>query len=274
MVRILKSFFYFYKPNSTAPCWRCLILTKMKHSLHRNLFVFSLLTLFSALLHAQGGSKGYRVNSNGTLEIADSLLPGYLLQYGSAGIFRKAYSIAPENYAAVEHLISIPVLVGEGISREQSLAWFTRSLKFNLSGQDPEGKYTSGNGAGNIALPSWVRKFVGQKYERIEDLYNEQCVAGNILVVDKEVFMPLMISGGMYALEQDLQNEMADFHIALVTWAAAYPWFFYELPNLTLRLALAKRDQETVQLFALNRFGLNNDVVAYLRSEKMLPIPN
>jgi hypothetical protein len=60
----------------------------------------------------------------------------------------------------------------------------------------------------------------------------------------------------------------------LVNWAAAYPWFFYELPNVTLRQALATRGAETVMLFAQNRFQLPESTGLALRSEKLLPIPN
>jgi hypothetical protein len=245
----------------------------MKHSLHRKLFVFSVLCLFCAGVYAQSASKGYKVNAAGVLEISDSLLPDYLLQYGSAGLFRKGYSIAPESYTAIEHLVSIPILVGEGISREQSLAWFSRSLRFNLTGKDPDGIYSADNG-GNIALPGWVRKYVGLKYENIESFYNEQIAGGNVLVVDKKVFIPLMIGGGSYAKEQDFNKEFSDYYSVLVNWAAAYPWFFYELPNVTLRQALATRGAETVMLFAQNRFQLPESTVMALRSEKFLPIPN
>jgi len=247
----------------------------MKLIVQRKCFFFSLLLLFFVQLNAQEAeNKGYKVNAEGVLEIADSLLPKYLLQYGSAGLYRNGYRVPSDNYASVGHLISIPVLVGEGISREQSLAWFSRSLLFNLTGRDPEGAYFPESGNSNITLPSWVRNFLGTKYERTEDLFNEQCAAGNILVVDNSVYIPLLIQGSDYAAEQEFKYEFGHYYTALVNWSAAYPWFFYTLPNITLRIALARNDRETLRLFALNRFTLSERLVNNLRAEKYLPIPN
>lgn len=244
--------------------------------IHFTVLIFLMLACFSPVLYSQQKTdKGYAVVKDGRLVIADSLLPNYLLSYGAAGAFRKGFSVSDAGYAALDKLVAIPVLVGVGITREQSEAMFLRSLRFNLSGLDPEGVYESPQGGGNILISPLVRDLLGKNFTGIGKVYDAQLKLGNVLVVESSSMFPLMIQGGSYAPEFESGVEQSHYYSALYGWAAAYPWFYYELSNVALRQALATRNVKLVSLFGKNRFALNEQVFSYLVESKTLisPLP-
>ena len=236
--------------------------------------IYMLLAFASAVLNAQEKlGNGYRVGADGSLIIADSLLPNYLLNYGAAGVFRKGLYLSAEAYDALDKLIAIPVLVGKDISREQSQAMFLRSVRFNLTGLDPEGAYQNPSGGVNITLSASARELVGKDFTGIGKLYEAQLKLGNVLVVDGETFFPLMIGGSSYARELELSSEQGHYYNALYGWAAAYPWFYYGISNVALKQALSAKNVRLVSLFGQNRFLLNEQLHAYLLDSKILVKP-
>ena len=277
MIRRINFFSYFYKPEKflRKQCGDTTNITMIK-LVRSTVLIFLMLAFFSAALDAQQkADKGYAVGKDGRLAIADSLLPNYLLKYGAAGAFRKGFSISDAGYAALDKLVAIPVLVGIGISREQSESMFLRSLRFNLSGFDPEGAYQNPQGGGNIMISPLVRDILGKNFSGIAKLYDAQLKLGNVLVVEASSMFPLMIQGGSYAPGLDLGAEQGHYYSALYGWAAAYPWFYYGLSNVALRQALASRNVKLVSLFGQNRFALSEQVFSYLIESRTLisPLP-
>ncbi len=238
--------------------------------LHRTVLFCGLLFFCGAVLAQKDKVEtGYGIGNDGRLFIADSLLPGYYLEYASAGAFRKSLPLPASAFESVGYLVSIPVLVGRGISREKSEALFRRSLVFNMTGLDPEGAY-AGSGQGNIYLPPNVIAKVGKDFSGASKLYADQIKLGNVLVVDDALFFPLMISSGAYAREFKVNQEHAAYYQAIFAWAAAYPWYFYALPNVALKQALASKNQDLVGLFGNHRFILHPNLYDELMQAELL----
>jgi hypothetical protein len=67
------------------------------------------------------------------------------------------------------------------------------------------------------------------------------------------------------------ENESGKYYNCLYGWAAAYPWYFYELPNIALRESLAKRDVSVIELFAKQRFMLSSVAFDELLNTQTIP---
>ena len=209
---------------------------------------------------------GFELQSSGRISAVDSLVPEYYKSYALGGQFRKGIMVAPEVYDLLGQLLPIPILIGSGITREQSYEMYKRAILFHSSGIDPSGTDGNGTGRGNIELPVWVRDYL-KTPTGIDNLFEEQWKCGNIVVVDNQVFIPLKISN-----ESTLAaDELGLYYNCLYGWAAAYPWFYYELPNIALREAMSKRDVSVVELFAQHRFSLNSKLIDELINSSTIP---
>lgn len=211
--------------------------------------------------------EGFELQSSGYITAPDSLLPEYYQSYALGGQFRKGIQISPENYGAISYLLPIPVLTGIGISNELSLEMFSRAVRFHATGIDPAGTDGNGTGKGNIDLPNWIRQFIVEE-QGLEQLFKYQLFCGNTIVVDPSTKVPLFIAHGK-VLEQ--KDEMGKYYNCLYGWAAAYPWYYYELPNIALRQALSKKDVTVIELFARNRFSLSTSLFGDLISSQTIP---
>ena len=209
---------------------------------------------------------GFELQANGRITAPDSLLPEYYLNYSLGGQFRKGISVMPDAYQSLSRLLPIPILVGSNISNEKSLEMFARAVKFHTTGIDPSGTDGNGTGKGNIAMPDWVREYLNDEIN-IERLYKDQLFCGNVIVVDSEVKIPMLIANN-YA---NSKNELSLYYNCLYGWAAAYPWYYYELPNVALREALSKRDLSVVELFAKYRFTLTSALFDDMLSMQIIP---
>ena len=210
--------------------------------------------------------EGFELQSTGRIIAPDSLLPEYYLNYAMGGQFRKGIKVAPEAYNSLTRLLPIPVLVATGITSEQSVEMYIRAVKFHVTGIDPAGTEGNGTGRGNIEMPNWIREYLSDDIN-IERLYKEQYSCGNAIIVDAKTKMPLMISNSYVSSE----NESGKYYSCLYGWAAAYPWYFYELPNIALRESLAKRDVSVIELFARQRFSLSTMVFDELLKTQTIP---
>ena len=210
--------------------------------------------------------EGFELQATGRITAPDSLLPEYYLNYAMAGQFRKGIKVAPEAYNSLTRLLPIPVLVATGITSEQSVEMYIRAVKFHVTGIDPAGTEGNGTGRGNIEMPNWIREYLSDDIN-IERLYKEQLSCGNAIIVDANTKMPLMISNSYVSSE----NESGKYYSCLYGWAAAYPWYFYELPNIALRESLAKRDVSVIELFARQRFSLTTMVFDELLKTQTIP---
>lgn len=210
--------------------------------------------------------EGFELQANGRIIAPDSLLPEYYLSYALGGQFRKGIKVVPEAYNTLTRLLPIPVLVGSGISTDQSIEMFIRAVKFHSTGIDPVGTEGNGTGRGNIEMPNWIREYLSDDIN-IERLFKEQWSCGNAIIVDAGTKMPLLISNNSISSE----DELGKYYNCVYGWAAAYPWYFYELPNIALRESLAKRDLSVVELFAKQRFMLSNTVFDDLLNTQTIP---
>jgi hypothetical protein len=210
--------------------------------------------------------EGFELQSSGRIIAPDSLLPEYYLSYALGGQFRKGIKVAPESYNTLSRLLPIPILIGTGISTELSVEMYIRAVKFHVTGKDPAGTEGNGTGQGNIEMPNWIREYLSEDIS-IERLYKEQLNCGNAIVVDANTKMPLLISNNFASRD----DEFAKYYNCLYGWAAAYPWFFYELPNIALRESLAKKDLSVIELFAKHRFMLSSSVFDDLINTQTIP---
>lgn len=232
-------------------------------------FMLLFLVVFSCGSNAYAQNKlpvGFELQSSGRIFAPDSLLPEYYLNYALGGQFRKGIKVAPEAYNTLSRLLPIPALMGSGITIEQSIEMYIRAVKFHATGVDPAGTDGNGTGRGNIEMPNWVREYLSDDIN-IERLFKEQLSCGNAIIVDTDTKMPLMIANSMSLGE----NEMAQYYNCLYGWAAAYPWYFYELPNIALRESLVKRDLSVIELFAKQRFMLSTMVFDELLNTQSIP---
>ena len=210
---------------------------------------------------------GFELQSSGYISAPDSLLPEYYQSYALAGQFREGIKIAPDFYGGFSYLLPLPILTGFGISNDQSLEMFSRAVRFHATGIDPAGTDGNGTGKGNIEMPNWIREFLSDELG-MERLYKYQYHCGNIIVVDSTTKVPLLIAHGK-TIEQ--KDEMGKYYNCVYGWAAAYPWFYYELPNVALRQALSKKDVSVVELFAKNRFSLSNSMFGDMITTETIP---
>jgi hypothetical protein len=234
--------------------------------------VLGLLLTLGAIFNASGLCAqnklpvGFELQSSGRILAVDSLVPEYYKSYSLGGQFRKGLIVAPEAYGALSRLLPIPILSGSGISRDQSFEMYKRAILFHANGIDPAGSDGNGTGKGNIDLPVWIRDYL-KSPQGIDNLFEEQWKCGNIVVVDGQVFIPLKISN-----ESTLpSDELGLYYNCLFGWAAAYPWFYYQLPNIALREALSRRDVSVVELFAQHRFSLTQTLYEELISTSTIP---
>lgn len=242
-------------------------MTKTNKILQLKALAISTLVLMTGILHAQNKlPQGFVMNAQNRVVAPDSIVPEYLFHYGSAGLLRSGMNVKPEMYAELGYFLEIPVLLGKGITRDRSLAEFKRAIQFNLTGRDPEGSYSNPDGKGNIILPVWVREYLSQD-NGYEKLYDLQWRLGNILMVEAESMFPLKVS----IPERMERYEMDQYRTALVYWAAAYPWNFYQLPNVALKEALVNRNNNLLELFAARRFVLDEDALGVFRAANILP---
>jgi hypothetical protein len=231
--------------------------------------ILLLLAVFCCGSNAYAQNKlpeGFELQSSGRIIAPDSLLPEYYLSYALGGQFRKGIKVAPESYNNLSRLLPIPILVGTGISYDQSVEMYIRAVKFHVTGKDPAGTDGNGTGRGNIEMPNWIREYLSEDIS-IERLYKEQWGCGNAIIVDTDTKMPLLISNS-YVSSND---EFGKYYNCLYGWAAAYPWFFYELPNIALRESLAKRDLSVIELFAKQRFMLSNIAFEEMLNSQSIP---
>ena len=209
---------------------------------------------------------GFELQSSGRISVADSLVPEYYKSYALGGQFRKGLIVASDAYGALSRLLPIPILTGAGITKEQSLEMYKRAVLFHTNGIDPAGTDGNGTGRGNIEMPVWIRDYL-KTPTGIDNLFEEQWKCGNIVVVDGQVYIPLKISN-----EATLpDDELGLYYNCLYGWAAAYPWYYYELPNIALREALSKRDVSVVELFAQHRFSLTPTLFEELIRSETIP---
>lgn len=235
-----------------------------------NITLFLGLTFSGSIVYGQSKlPDGFELQSSGRILAVDSLVPEYYKSYALAGQFRKGLVISPEGYDALSRLLPIPILAGAGITREQSLEMYQRAITFHATGIDPAGTDGNGNGRGNIEMPVWIRDYL-KSPSGIDNLFEMQWKCGNIVVVDTDVFIPLRIADGNKLPDE----ELALYYNCLYGWAAAYPWFYYELPNIALRDAMAKRDLSVVDLFAHHRFSLSNILLEEMRISNVIPFVN
>lgn len=209
---------------------------------------------------------GFELQANGRIVAPDSLLPEYYLNYSLGGQFRKGIFIEPDAYQSINKLLPIPILVGANISTEKSIEMFSRAVKFHTTGIDPQGTDGNGTGKGNIDMPAWVNEYITDEIN-IERLYKDQLFCGNVIIVDSDVKIPMLIANNYASKEEELPL----YYNCLYGWAAAYPWYFYELPNIALREALSKRDLSVVELFAKYRFTLTNALFEEMLSMHIIP---
>lgn len=242
-------------------------MTKLYSLLHRTLLTFSLLMAGSLVLSAQVKlPEGFSRAGENRLMPADSLFPDYYLSYGSGGYLREGIYLSDEQIGLIEQFVPVPVLIGFGISRDESLEFFNRAVQFNLSGNDPKGQFQGINGKGNIIMPIWLREFLAGP-NGMEKLYDIQLQLGNAIVVDGPTKFPLFLDNGSSG--KGVENGL--YHNCIFHWAAAYPWYFYALPNIALREALARKNMDALMLFAQHRFtGNPTDIVALAQT---FPIP-
>lgn len=243
-------------------------MTKLYSLLHRTLLTFSLLMAGSLVLSAQVKlPEGFSRAGENRLMPADSLFPDYYLSYGSGGYLREGIYLSDEQIDLLEKFVPVPVLIGNGISRDESLEFFNRAVQFNLSGNDPKGQFQGINGKGNIIMPIWLREYLAGP-NAIEKLYDIQLQLGNAIVVDGPTKFPLYLDGSSASYGRDGAN----YHACIFHWAAAYPWYFYALPNIALREALARKSMEALMLFAQNRYFSNPASIATLAETFPIPV--
>jgi hypothetical protein len=210
--------------------------------------------------------EGFELQSTGRITAPDSLLPEYYLNYALGGQFRRGIKVVPEAYSTLSRLLPIPILIGAGITTDQSIEMYIRAVKFHATGKDPAGTEGNGTGRGNIEMPNWVREYLSDDIN-IERLYKEQWGCGNAIIVDLDTKFPLLISNNYVSSS----NEIGKYYNCLFGWAAAYPWYFYELPNIALRESLAKKDLSVIELFAKQRFILSSKVFDNLLDTQTIP---
>jgi hypothetical protein len=236
-------------------------LCSFKHLICTGLLVLfsSLTTLFGQATKSEMLPKGFILSPSGKIAAVDSLVPSYLINYGSGGALRGGLENNNTIIEALSRFVQIPVLVSEKYSREQALANFSRSVKFNISGIDPEGAYSNAPGqGGNLSLSKEIVKQFLSKEGALEQLFDYQLRLGNFLAVDHQTSLPLFSPSGKKESDIDLQL----YRKTLVHWAAAYPWAFYELKNIALKEAIMQsRDLKPLSLFLEHRFQLNAEML-------------
>lgn len=188
---------------------------------------------------------------------AVAALPGYYNSYASAGIFRNEAKRIALKDKDLSLMVSVPVLASMSLSAEQSQALFKQAIIFHATGYDAETQFANESGRGNVPLSAAVMELLGKDFSGIDQLYKHQVAHGNVLVVDDATKFPLMIKGGSYAPEFNFNDELAEYHSAIYYWAAAYPWFFYEIKNSALRQTLLEKDMRLLSYFAQHRFALD-----------------
>lgn len=206
--------------------------------------------------------QGFSLNPSGKITAVDSLVPSYFINYAAGATLRSGLENNAQILEALSNYVQIPVLVSEKFSKEQALANFTRSVKFNATGTDPEGTYSNSPGqGGNLSLTKETLKKFLTKEGGIEELFKYQLKSGNYLVVDFQTSLPLFYSSG----KEDPNKELQLYRKTLVHWAAAYPWAFYELKNIALKEAIMQsRNLEPLGLFLQHRFLLNTENLPYI----------
>lgn len=243
-------------------------MTKLYCLLHRTLLTFSLLLAASLVLSAQEKlPEGFSRVGENRLMPADSLFPEYYLSYGAGGYLRDGIYLSNDQIGLIEKFVPVPALIGFGISREESLELFSRSVQFNLSGNDPQGKFQGLDGKGNIIMPIWLREYLAGP-NGMEKLYDIQLQLGNAIVVDGPTKFPLFLDNG----SNGKGPENGLYHNCIFHWAAAYPWYFYALPNIALREALVQKNMDALMLFAQNRYFSNPTNVAALAETFPIPV--
>jgi hypothetical protein len=222
----------------------------------------SFTSLISQVSKSELMPKGFSLNPSGRITAIDSIVPSYFVNYAAGASCRSGLENNEQILEALSNYVQIPVLVSEKFSKEQALANFARSVKFNATGTDPEGVYSNSPGqGGNIALTKEIIKKFLSKEGGIEELFKYQLKSGNYLVVDFHTSLPLYYSSG----KEDPNKELQLYRKTLVHWAAAYPWAFYELKNIALKEAIMQsRNLEPLSLFLQHRFLLNTENLPYI----------
>lgn len=238
--------------------------------MHRTILTFSLLLAGSLVLSAQQKlPEGFSRAGENRLMPADSLFPEYYLSYGAGGYLREGIYLSDAQFGLIEKFVPVPVLIGLGISRDESLELFSRSVQFNLSGNDPQGKFQGLDGKGNIIMPIWLREYLAGP-NGMEKLYDIQLQLGNAIVVDGPTKFPLFLDNG--TAKNGLEGGL--YHGCIFHWAAAYPWYFYALPNIALREALVQKNMDAVMLFAQNRYFSDPANITALSETFSIPVLN
>lgn len=219
----------------------------------------SLTMLYSQVTKSEMLPKGFTLNPSGKITTVDSLVPSYFINYAAGGALRGGLENNGEILEAIAQFVQIPILVSEKYSREQALANFSRSVKFNASGVDPQGAYSNSPGqGGNLFLSKEIVKQFISKEGALEKLFDYQLRMGNFLAVDHQTSLPLFYVSG----KKESDFELQLYRKTLVHWAAAYPWAFYELKNIALKEAIMQsRDLKPLSLFLEHRFQLTPEML-------------
>jgi hypothetical protein len=230
---------------------------------------FFLFFVISAPVMAQNADFASKREVEYVVRGKDTLfLPSYYLPYASGGKFCQGLSAELEKTLTDLDFVPIPVLVGNGVSMEQSQEMFIRALNFHSYGYDKLSGYSSA--IASVPLP---RKFYSEKRleaPQLSKVFKEQLLAGNVLEVDAATFFPLFTAR---CKKSEFSDEVKAFRGKVLThWAAAYPWLFYNLPNESLKDALKTSNIAALDLFIQHRF-MNENVSSTVKASQIINLP-